>query len=154
MPKRMRDFRDRVSSSAFHSCCISYSSVLPHGDWHLLQSGASLSFSALTFCIMLSIEALSKLTFVTVVNSPSIMTWLVFLETAVVLSTALARPINAPVSSSCNFAVSAVFPQTPEFPVHPLHPIVCSHWKQNIFLSITIFSFYSKIFFIISILCQ
>ena len=40
---------------------------------------------------------------------------------------ALARPIKAPVSSSCNLAVSAFFPQTPAFPVHPAHPTVCSH---------------------------
>ena len=31
-PTRIRDFRERISSLASHSCCISYSSVLPHGD--------------------------------------------------------------------------------------------------------------------------
>lgn len=61
------------------------------------------------FCIIFSIAASSKLTFVTVVNSPSIMIWLVLLEIAAALSTALARPINAPVSSSCNLAVPAFF---------------------------------------------
>ena len=55
------------------------------------------------------------------------MTCMVLLEIAAALSTALARPINAPVSSSCNLAVSAFFPQTPAFPVQPVHPAVCSH---------------------------
>ena len=50
-----------------------------------------------------------------------------FLEIADALSTALARPINAPVSSSCNLAVSAFFPQTPAFPVQPVHTAVCSN---------------------------
>ena len=31
------------------------------------------------------------------------------------------------ISSSCNLAVSAFFPQTPAFPVQPVHPAVCSH---------------------------
>ena len=89
--------------------CISYSFVLPHGNWQLLQSGTSLSFSSLTFCIIFLIASLSKFTFVTVVNSLSIMVCHVFLETVAVSSIALARPINAPVSSSCIFAVSAFF---------------------------------------------
>ena len=70
---------------------------------------------------------LSKLTFVTVVNNPSMMIRQVFWDIIVVSSIDLARPINAPVSSSCNFAVSAFFPQTPAFPVQPVHPTVCSH---------------------------
>ena len=45
------------------------------------------------------------------------MTCPVLLEIVSAPSTALARPINAPVSSSCNLAVSAFFPQTPAFPV-------------------------------------
>ena len=39
-----------------------------------ISKSTSLSFSALTFCIIFSIAASSKLTFVTVVNSPSIIT--------------------------------------------------------------------------------
>ena len=110
------DFEQCFAEEAIHfgifiiqNICISYSSVLPHGDWQLLQSGTSLSFSSLTFCIIFLIAALSKFTFVTVVNSLSIMVCHVFLETVAVSSIALARPINEPVSSSCNFAVSAFF---------------------------------------------
>ena len=50
------------------------------------------------------------------------MTCTVLLEIVSAPSTALARPIKAPVSSSCNLAVSAFFPQTPAFPVQPVHP--------------------------------
>ena len=39
-------------------------------------------------------------------------------------SVALASPIRAPVSLSCKFATSALFPQTPIFPTQPLHPAV------------------------------
>lgn len=43
-----------------------------------------------------------------------------------------ARPTRAPVSSSCSFAVLALFPQAPIAPVQPVQLSVCSHWKQNI----------------------
>ena len=35
--------------------------------------------------------------------------------------------ITAPVNSSCNLDVLAVFPQTPAAPIHPAQPAVCSH---------------------------
>jgi hypothetical protein len=47
----------------------------------------------------------------------------------------------APVSPSCAPATSAVFPHTPARPVQAAHPAVCSHWKQNIFWSISHLSF-------------
>ena len=75
---------------------------------------------------VMQLEASGK-PFVIVVNKPSIMVCQVFFEPADVSSTALARPISAPVNSSCNCAVSAFFPQTPVFPVQPVHPAVCSH---------------------------
>ena len=70
----------------------------------------------------------------------------VLLEIAVEPSTALARLINAPVSSSCNLAVSAFFPQAPAFPVQPVHPTVCTLKTKHFLIHyciLLLFLFYS-----------
>ena len=120
-------------SSAFQMLSSCRSSVIPHGLAQLLQPGFKLSFSCCTAAIISLIDASLKLTFVSVANKERITRSLVFCSTFPAPFKERASPINAPVSSSCRFATSAVLPQTPTFPLQPSQPAVCSHWKQNIF---------------------
>ena len=120
-------------SSAFQMLSSCRSTVIPHGLAQLLQPGFKLSFSCCTAAIISLIDASLKLTFVSVANKERITRSLVLCSTFPAPFKERASPINAPVSSSCRFATSAVLPQTPTFPLQPSQPAVCSHWKQNIF---------------------
>jgi len=91
-----------------------------------MQLGAIASFSLWTFSIISSNVLSLKLTFVTVVNNPSIIILSVLSDFSL-WPQDLASPITAPVNSSCNLDVLAVFPQTPAAPIHPAQPAVCSH---------------------------
>ena len=128
MPNRISDFKERTSSSASHKDCMSKLSFLPQQLAQLKQFGTNLSFSASTLFINTFNVSLLKFTFVIVEKSPSNINLSVTSFTKFSFpSVALAKPIKAPVSSSCSWAVSAFFPHTPCAPVHALHPAVCSH---------------------------
>lgn len=84
------------------------------------QSGTRRLFSAFTRAVTSRMAASSKFTFVSVVKSASMMRLHVPSFTLGLPSVARARPMSAPVSSSCKFAVSALFPHTPALPVQPV----------------------------------
>lgn len=91
------------------------------------QSGTRRLFSAFTRAVTSRMAAASKFTFVSVVKSASMMRLHVPSFTPGLPSAARARPMSAPVSSSCKFAVSALFPHTPALPVQPVQCAACSH---------------------------
>ena len=116
-PKRIRDFRERMSSLAPQSSDMSMGLASPA--------------AFLTAAIWALRSAQSKSTLLRVENM-ALMTMLSVSGVDCLPSRDCARATRAPVSSSCRRAASVVFPQTPADPVQPLPPAVCSHWKQNI----------------------
>ena len=124
MPKSSKLFRLRISSCASHNSPMSYRSNSPRA---IALARTRRSRAAMA--------SGSKLTLLTQANMPSSISPSDS-ESPFPPFSARARAINAPVSSSCSRATSAVLPHTPAAPVQAVHPAVCSHWKQNMFSSV------------------